>query len=63
MFTWAYFNGQSAAKPRIEERSTTRAYARKIASDWLSEAVGTIMNGEDIVYSLAKVRGRYVKEG
>ena len=30
---------QSAAKPRIEEGSTTRVYARRATSDWWLEAV------------------------
>ena len=39
-----FFNGRSAAKSRIGKRSTTRAYARRTASDWQFEIVNYVVN-------------------
>jgi len=41
-------NGQSAAKPRIEEGSTTIPYGSRIASDWQSEMVDYLLNVKNI---------------
>lgn len=48
-----FYNGKSAAKLRTGEGSTTRARARRVASDWRLEVVG-VRKDEDIVLSLPK---------
>ena len=54
--------GQSAAKLRIGERSTTIPYGSRIASDWQFEMVNPLFyKGEDIVYSHMKVWGSLLR--
>ncbi len=54
--------GQSAAKPRTGERSTTILYGSRLASYWRAEVVGTHL-GEDIVYTLSKDKGPQGRRG